>query len=370
MEPINTALAIASWGCVYAMVDYIVLTSVDRDDIPDGGSGHFAQTDLKPEIMVECLTSDFRGDLKAVETLVHSGLDVFAHNVETVKRLQRIVRDPRGGFGKIVACFRYAYVHSVYHPPHKLEFDYGNQDSIKKESDEVVNQAELLFSDELNALSQIGEKRSSDVHVSSALKSPELRRQVAELEGLLQKEKEEFEEALQKILNQEKRKGQPWIDILEINRLRRQLLFQSYMWDHRVIYAASSANSSTSKKSSPTGLVSEEKERSIDENQQNVNSCILVDSKLEERAPPLEEELMPTYSTLMHLIKKLTRQKIQIMRKASGGLQSFQSFHSDENSLDSQKSFGSVADMLAASGSRDLKPSEVFVVLPILTIYD
>ncbi|KAK7258415.1 hypothetical protein RIF29_23990 [Crotalaria pallida] len=48
MEPINTALAIAlaiaSLGCVYVMVDYIVLTSVDRDDIPDGGSGHFAQT--------------------------------------------------------------------------------------------------------------------------------------------------------------------------------------------------------------------------------------------------------------------------------------------------------------------------------------
>ncbi|KAB1206772.1 Lipoyl synthase, chloroplastic [Morella rubra] len=97
LEPQNTANAIASWG-----VDYIVLTSVDRDDLPDGGSGHFAQTvkamkELKPEIMVECLTSDFRGDLKAVETLVHSGLDVFAHNIETVKRLQRIVRDPRAG---------------------------------------------------------------------------------------------------------------------------------------------------------------------------------------------------------------------------------------------------------------------------------
>lgn len=47
--------------------------------------------------MVECLTSDFRGDLNAVDVLVHSGLDVFAHNVETVKRLQRIVRDPRAG---------------------------------------------------------------------------------------------------------------------------------------------------------------------------------------------------------------------------------------------------------------------------------
>ncbi|KAA8528882.1 hypothetical protein F0562_036237 [Nyssa sinensis] len=67
--------------------------SVDRDDLPDGGSGHFALTvkamkKLKPDIMIECLTSDFRGDLNAVTTLVHSWLDVFAHNIETVKRLQ------------------------------------------------------------------------------------------------------------------------------------------------------------------------------------------------------------------------------------------------------------------------------------------
>jgi lipoic acid synthetase len=52
---------------------------------------------LKPEILVECLVSDFRGDLAAVLHLANSGLDVFAHNIETVKRLQRIVRDPRAG---------------------------------------------------------------------------------------------------------------------------------------------------------------------------------------------------------------------------------------------------------------------------------
>ncbi|KAF2312319.1 hypothetical protein GH714_034194 [Hevea brasiliensis] len=91
----------------------IVLTSVDRDDLPDGGSGHFAQTvqamkKLKPKIMIECLTSDFRGDLKAVETLVHSGLDVFAHNIETVKRLQRIVRDPRAGYEQSLSVLKHA----------------------------------------------------------------------------------------------------------------------------------------------------------------------------------------------------------------------------------------------------------------------
>ena len=72
---------------------YVVLTSVDRDDIPDGGAEHFARTvrtlkALRPDILVECLTPDFRGDLAAVRHLAASGLDVFAHNVETVDRLQ------------------------------------------------------------------------------------------------------------------------------------------------------------------------------------------------------------------------------------------------------------------------------------------
>ncbi|KAJ0504109.1 putative lipoyl synthase [Helianthus annuus] len=108
MEPQNTAEAVVSWG-----VDYIVLTSVDRDDLLDGGSGHFAETvramkNKKPEIMVECLTSDFRGDLDAVSLLTNSGLDVFAHNIETVKRLQRIVRDPRAGYEQSLSVLKHA----------------------------------------------------------------------------------------------------------------------------------------------------------------------------------------------------------------------------------------------------------------------
>jgi lipoic acid synthetase len=97
-EPENTAKAIAEWG-----VGYIVLTSVDRDDIEDGGSEHFARTvrtlkALRPDILCECLTPDFRGDADAVSHLARSGLDVFAHNVETVERLQKRVRDPRAGY--------------------------------------------------------------------------------------------------------------------------------------------------------------------------------------------------------------------------------------------------------------------------------
>ena len=85
---LQTAEAVVEWG-----VDYIVLTSVDRDDIADGGAQHFAYTvqllkHKKPELLVECLVSDFQGMLASVETLATSGLDVYAHNVETVERLQ------------------------------------------------------------------------------------------------------------------------------------------------------------------------------------------------------------------------------------------------------------------------------------------
>ncbi|NXC70989.1 LIAS protein, partial [Anhinga anhinga] len=88
-EPYNTAKAIAEWG-----LDYVVLTSVDRDDMPDGGAEHFAKTvshlkERNSKILVECLTPDFRGDLRAVEKVARSGLDVYAHNVETVPELQR-----------------------------------------------------------------------------------------------------------------------------------------------------------------------------------------------------------------------------------------------------------------------------------------
>ncbi|WCJ39304.1 1-phosphatidylinositol-3-phosphate 5-kinase FAB1B [Euphorbia peplus] len=148
------------------------------------------------------------------------------------------------GFGNMVACFRYASISvlSVYLPPAKLDFNYESQEWIRKETNEVVNRAELLFSDVLNALSQIAEKRSGAVPPNCGVKLPEARRLIVELEAMLQKEKSEFEDSLQKLLNREVKKGQPVIDILDINRLRRQLLFQSYMWDHRLIYAANSEN--------------------------------------------------------------------------------------------------------------------------------
>ncbi|MFQ6665580.1 hypothetical protein Gotur_032276 [Gossypium turneri] len=97
-EPRNVAEAIASWG-----LDYVVITSVDRDDLADQGSGHFAETveklkTLKPNMLIEALVPDFRGDAGCVEKVAKSGLDVFAHNIETVEELQRVVRDHRANF--------------------------------------------------------------------------------------------------------------------------------------------------------------------------------------------------------------------------------------------------------------------------------
>ncbi|KAM7495136.1 hypothetical protein LguiB_029745 [Lonicera macranthoides] len=97
-EPANVAEAIASWG-----LDYVVITSVDRDDLPDQGSGHFAETVqklkiLKPNMLIEALVPDFRGNPSCVEKVAKSGLEVLAHNIETVEELQSSVRDHRANF--------------------------------------------------------------------------------------------------------------------------------------------------------------------------------------------------------------------------------------------------------------------------------
>ncbi|XP_048139215.1 1-phosphatidylinositol-3-phosphate 5-kinase FAB1B isoform X2 [Rhodamnia argentea] len=173
------------------------------------------------------------------------------------------------GFGNMVACFRYASidVHSVYLPPSKLDFSRENQEWIQKEADEVVDRAELLFSEVLNTLSQFEEKRYIEGHVPS---SSELRRRIVELEGMLQQEKAEFEESLQKTLKRDVTKGQDVIDILEINRLRRRLLIQSFIWDHRLVYVSGlSSNADDGLRS----LSSEEKETSFhkDETPSEVN---------------------------------------------------------------------------------------------------
>ena len=97
-EPLNIAKAVQ-----IMKLKYVVLTSVNRDDLPDGGAQHFASTvklikDLYPSTAVEALTPDFKGLSSSIETLVNCGLEVFAQNIETVERLTHQVRDIRAGY--------------------------------------------------------------------------------------------------------------------------------------------------------------------------------------------------------------------------------------------------------------------------------
>ncbi|MGN6735176.1 MAG: lipoyl synthase [Candidatus Binatia bacterium] len=91
-EPRNVALVVKDLG-----LDHIVVTSVNRDDLPDGGAAHFAQTvfwikQFNPGIRVELLVPDFAGNLQSLETVVNSGIEILNHNIETVPRLYGKVR--------------------------------------------------------------------------------------------------------------------------------------------------------------------------------------------------------------------------------------------------------------------------------------
>ena len=110
-EPANAARTVQLMG-----LKYVVLTSVNRDDLSDGGAAHFAACvreikALNPQTAVEALTPDFAGMLSAVEQVVDSGLEVFAQNVETVRRLTHPVRDPRASYEQTLAVLAHAKRH-------------------------------------------------------------------------------------------------------------------------------------------------------------------------------------------------------------------------------------------------------------------
>jgi lipoyl synthase len=107
-EPRNVARSVA-----LMKLRYVVLTSVNRDDLHDGGAGHYAACiraikDDNAATAVEALTPDFQGNLRDVETVVDSGLDVFAQNIETVRRLTHPVRDPRASYEQTLRVLEHA----------------------------------------------------------------------------------------------------------------------------------------------------------------------------------------------------------------------------------------------------------------------
>ena len=105
-EPKHVAEAVAELGLKYA-----VITSVTRDDLPDGGAEHFAECitnirKLVPVVKIEILTPDFRGDSKALNTIIKAEPDVFNHNIETVERLFKSAR-PQGNYGLSLEVLKY-----------------------------------------------------------------------------------------------------------------------------------------------------------------------------------------------------------------------------------------------------------------------
>jgi lipoic acid synthetase len=107
-EPEHVARAIAR-----LTLQYVVMTMVNRDDLLDGGAEHVARTvrrlrDLRPDILIETLVGDFQGHMSAVDIAADAAPDVFAHNVEVVRRLTRTVRDVRSSYDQSLAVLRRA----------------------------------------------------------------------------------------------------------------------------------------------------------------------------------------------------------------------------------------------------------------------
>lgn len=116
-EPRHLTESVKSMG-----IDYVVLTCVTRDDLPDGGAAHFASciNELKkniPGILVELLISDLNGNFDALQTILDAQPEVLAHNVETIERLQRAIRDPRANYQKSLSILDEAKKRNNAAPP-------------------------------------------------------------------------------------------------------------------------------------------------------------------------------------------------------------------------------------------------------------
>lgn len=105
-EPKNIAKAVKELG-----LKYVVITSVTRDDLPDGGAEHFVNClkeikALTPNVQTEILTPDFKGDTNAIDTIIQAAPDVFNHNIEVIERIFKTAR-PQGDYNRSLEVLRY-----------------------------------------------------------------------------------------------------------------------------------------------------------------------------------------------------------------------------------------------------------------------
>jgi lipoic acid synthetase len=127
-EPKNLAEAVGELG-----LDYIVVTSVNRDDLPDGGAGHFAEAirrmkQAAPKMMVEVLIPDFQGKQDALDLIVDAGPDVVAHNIETVRSLTRKVRDIRASYDQSLEVLAYLKNRGARFTKSSIQIGHGEGD--------------------------------------------------------------------------------------------------------------------------------------------------------------------------------------------------------------------------------------------------
>lgn len=133
-EPRHLGEAIAELG-----LDYVVVTSVNRDDLPDGGAGHFAEAirELKarsPKLLVEVLIPDFQGLESALDLIIEAKPDVVAHNIETVRSLSRRVRDVRASYDQSLKVLAYLKGRGARFTKSSIQIGHGEQDGEVRET--------------------------------------------------------------------------------------------------------------------------------------------------------------------------------------------------------------------------------------------
>lgn len=137
-EPKKLANAVKELGLKYS-----VITSVTRDDLKDGGANHFAQTiyeirKISPNTKIEILTPDFKGDTKALDTIIEAHPDVFNHNIETIERLFKTAR-PQGNYKRSLGVLKYIKENSNIPTKSGLMIGLGEtKDEIKQTFDDLI----------------------------------------------------------------------------------------------------------------------------------------------------------------------------------------------------------------------------------------
>lgn len=160
-EPTKIAYALKQMN-----LNYVVLTSVDRDDLKDGGAEHFAKTILEtrkscPEILIEVLTPDFQGNLDDIKVVVEAHPDVFAHNIETIERLQSVARDRRANYRQSLKVLK-----SVKHMDDSIYTKSSIMLGLGERDDEVIQSMKDLREIDVDILSIGQYLRPSSWHLA------------------------------------------------------------------------------------------------------------------------------------------------------------------------------------------------------------